>query len=193
MFLINKPNEQIIAQFLALQKDKPFSYANVGASRNSNLPRGYNLDHNRVMLGTGRDVFNRAIQAVRSWKMFDFAWLKLCWDNTPIEVGSTVAILVNHFGFWSLNAARIVYVLEESNDEIEKFGFAYGTLIEHAERGEERFSVEYHKSDESVWYDLYAFSQPNIFWARLGYPASRMLQRRFATESKAAMQRAVEK
>jgi uncharacterized protein (UPF0548 family) len=193
MFLINKPNEQIIAQFLELQKDKPFSYSNVGATRNSNAPRGYNLDHNRIMLGTGRDVFNRAIQAVRSWKMFDFAWLKLCFDNTPIELGSTVAILVNHFGFWSLNAARIVYVLEETNDEIEKFGFAYGTLLEHAERGEERFSVEYHKSDESVWYDLYAFSQPNNFWARLGYPASRMLQRRFATESKVAMKRAIEK
>jgi uncharacterized protein (UPF0548 family) len=83
--------------------------------------------------------------------------------------------------------------LEETNDEIEKFGFAYGTLLEHAERGEERFSVEYHKSDESVWYDLYAFSQPNNFWARLGYPASRMLQRRFATESKVAMKRAIEK
>ena len=193
MFLINKPNEQSIAQFLELQEDTSFCYDELGTTRNGNMPQGYNVDHNRVQLGRGQETFERATTAVRSWKMFDFAWLKLCWDNTPIEVGSTVAILVHHFGFWSLNAARIVYVLEETNDEIEKFGFAYGTLLEHAERGEERFSVEYHKSDESVWYDLYAVSQPNNFWARLGYPFSRMLQKQFATESKAAMQRAVRK
>jgi uncharacterized protein (UPF0548 family) len=66
-------------------------------------------------------------------------------------------------------------------------------LTEHAERGEERFSVEYHRADKSVWYDLYAFSQPNHFLAKLGYPLGRHLQKQFAMESKAAMQRAVQK
>ena len=193
MFLINKPTDKSIRRFLDAQKESSFSYAEVGSSRNVSAASGYNVDHNRVQLGRGREAFDRAIKAVRGWKMFDFAWLKLCWNDAPIEVGSTVAILVNHFGFWSLNAARIVYVLEEADEAVEKFGFAYGTLLEHAERGEERFSVEYHKADESVWYDLYAFSQPNNFFARLGYPASRMLQRRFAMESKAAMQRTVGK
>ena len=107
-----------------------------------------------------------------------------------IEMGETVAILINHFGFWSLNAARIVYVFEELG-AVEKYGFAYGTLTEHGERGEERFSVEYHEADKTVWYDLYAFSQPNNFWAKIDYPFSRYLQKRFAIESKAAMRRAV--
>ena len=193
MFLINKPTDESIRHFLEAQKKSPFSYSEVGASRNTTPPSGYNVDHNRAELGCGRETFERAVEAVQHWKMFDFAWLKLCWNDTPIAVGSTVAILVNHFGFWSLNATRIVYILEEADDAVEKYGFAYGTLLEHAERGEERFSVEYHKQDESVWYDLYAFSQPNNFFARLGYPASRMLQKRFAVESKAAMQRAVGK
>ncbi len=86
-----------------------------------------------------------------------------------------------------------MYVLEETTDTVEKFGFAYGTLAEHGERGEERFSIEYHNGDESVWYDLYAFSQPNNFWAKVGYPFSRYLQKQFAIESKEAMQRAVRK
>jgi hypothetical protein len=38
-----------------------------------------------------------------------------------------------------------------------------------------------------VWYDLYAFSRPGHFVARLGYPLGRRLQRRFARESKQAM------
>ena len=151
---------------------------------------GYNIDHNRIRMGSGQDDFQAAINAVKSWKMFDMPWVELCWPDTQIEVGSTVAILVRQFGFWSLNAARIVYVIEEKGD-VDRFGFAYGTLTEHAERGEERFSVEFHRDTREVWYDLFAFSKPNHFLARLGYPLSRMLQRRFAEDSKSAMLRAV--
>ena len=193
MFLITKPTEESIKRFIAEQKGCQLSYSEVGATRNENAPESFTLDHNRVQIGTGRESFERAIEAVQSWKMFDLGWTKLHFDNTPIEVGQTVAILIKHFGFWSLNAAQIVYVIDEASDEIEKFGFAYGTLTEHGEQGEERFSVEYHKQDESVWYDLYAFSQPNHILARLGYPASRYLQKQFAVESKAAMQKAVQK
>ena len=189
MFLITKPNNETVARFLETQKDSPFSYAEIGATRKI-APADYTIDHNRVQLGTGREAFERAIKAVRNWKMFDLSWVNLCWENTLIEEGATVAILAHHFGFWSLNAAKIVYVLEETG-EIEKFGFAYGTLLDHSERGEERFSVEFHQADESVWYDLYTFSQPNRFLAKLGYPVSRYLQKQFAMESKQAMVKAV--
>ncbi len=192
MFLIAEPNEESIAQFLESQKGKPFSYTEVGVSRNGNAPNSYNVDHNRVRLGTGRAAFDRAIEAVQSWKMFDLTWTRLYRNDTPLEVGATVVILIKHFGFWSVNAAQIVYVFEENN-AVEKFGFAYGTLTEHGERGEERFSVEYHKAEEAVWYDLYAFSRPNHFLAKFGYPVSRYLQKRFAIESKQAMVRAVQK
>ena len=101
--------------------------------------------------------------------------------------GVTVAVVVRHFGFWSLNACRIIYVLEEETDDVRRTGFAYGTLADHAEAGEERFVIEWKRADDSVWYDLYAFSRPRHLFARLGYPISRMLQRRFAQESKQAM------
>ena len=70
---------------------------------------------------------------------------------------------------------------------IVRFGFAYGTLPDHAEKGEERFSVEWHHEDNSVWYDILAFSRPNHPLARLGLPLTRRLQRRFARDSKRAM------
>jgi uncharacterized protein (UPF0548 family) len=75
----------------------------------------------------------------------------------------------------------------EEGGEIEKYGFAYGTLPAHVERGEERFSVEYHHGQDEVWYDLYAFSKPNHPLAKAVYPVSRLLQKRFARESKRAM------
>ena len=105
--------------------------------------------------------------------------------------GVTVAVTVRHFGFWSLNAGRIIYVLEEERVDVSRTGFAYGTLAGHAEIGEERFVVEWNRADDSVWYDLYAFSRPGHWLARLGYPISRSLQRRFARESKQAMVAAV--
>lgn len=193
MFLITKPTEESIVQCIEAQKNSLFSYRNVGSTRNGRAPDGYTVDHNRIQLGSGREMFERAIEAVRNWKMFGLSWTELYFDTTPIEVGETVVVLIKHFGFWSLNAARIVYVLDETSDAIQKFGFAYGTLTEHGEQGEERFLVKYNKTDESVWYDLYAFSRPNHFLAKLGYPLSRYLQKQFAAESKQAMLKAVRK
>jgi uncharacterized protein (UPF0548 family) len=45
--------------------------------------------------------------------------------------------------------------------------------------------------DGGVWYDLYAFSRPRHWAARLGYPLARRAQRRFGLGSLAAMARAV--
>jgi uncharacterized protein (UPF0548 family) len=41
--------------------------------------------------------------------------------------------------------------------------------------------------DDSVFYDLYAFSRPNQLLAKLGYPLARHLQHRFARDSLQAM------
>ena len=188
MFLLSKPNQAAIRSFLAAQKELPFSYAEVGASRDS-APDRYTIDHNRIQLGRGIGVFERAVDALRHWQMFKMHWIELCWPSTPVEVGETVGVLTSHLGFWSLNPCRVVYLVEELG-ACERFGFAYGTLSGHAEFGEERFTVEFHPDDESVWYDLYAFSRPGPL-ARLAHPYARRLQKRFATESIVAMKRAV--
>ena len=190
MFLVSKPRRDAIDQFIAAQRNQNFSYSEVGRSREA-APTGYNLDHNRIKLGEGTESFQRAKQAIRQWKMFDFPWLQLCWPDSPTEVGTTVAVLVSHLGFWSLNASRIVYVVDEPGPT-EKYGFAYGTLPGHAEVGEERFTVEFDSADQSVWYDIYAFSRPTAL-ARLAYPFARSLQERFAADSKAAVLRAAQK
>jgi uncharacterized protein (UPF0548 family) len=153
------------------------------------MPRGYTLDHNRIQLGWGEDTWRRAVHAIRSWQMFNMPWVKLHWPNAPIEVGTNVAVSVHHFGFYSLNACRIVYVVVEEG-AVNRFGFAYGTLADHAESGEERFTVEWNRADDAVWYDIFAFSRPQQMLAKLAYPLSRLLQKRFAEGSKAAMVKA---
>ncbi len=119
--------------------------------------------------------------------MFPAPWTVIVPATTPIARDEVVAVHVRILGLWWINAARIVYTL----DEPRRFGFAYGTLPDHAESGEERFLVEWH-DDDTVWYDLRAFSRPRHVLARLAYPLTRAYQRRFARGSKAAMERAVQ-
>jgi len=188
VFSLTAPSDSDIRRFISKVKDTGFSYPEVGASVTA-APAGYNVDHNRIQLGKGEDTWRRATEAIRAWRMFSLPWVSLHWPSAPILVGTDVAVSVHHLGFYSLNACRIVYVVDKEGP-IERFGFAYGTLGEHAESGEERFTVEWRRDEGEVWYDLLAFSRPRKMAARLAYPLSRKLQRDFATASKLAMVRA---
>jgi uncharacterized protein (UPF0548 family) len=64
---------------------------------------------------------------------------------------------------------------------------AYGTLLDHAEQGEERFTVEWDRVSDVVSYDILSFSRPGCLVTRLTYPFGRSLQRRFVRNSLAAM------
>ena len=190
MFLLRQPPDETIRQFISSQHNLPFTYREVGATRYEATPPGYNVDHNRVKLGDGEDVYLRAVAALRNWKQFDLGWVTIVPPNTPVEVGRIVAVQARTFGFWALSAARIVYVIEDEAP-VKRFGFAYGTLPNHVECGEERFTIE-RREDDSVWYDIYAFSHPQHPLVKLGYPIARNLQQRFAKESLARIARAAQ-
>ena len=174
---------------IARQSNLPLSYPEVGATRTT-PPPGYTIDHNRVQLGSGKECFERGVNAIRSWKQLDLGWVEAVPPHIPIELNAEVGILARHFGFWSLNVSRIVYVIDESGP-IQRFGFAYGTLTSHIERGEERFTVEWHRDNDSVWYDILAFSRPNQYLIKFSQPIARRLQQRFAKDSLKTMSRAV--
>jgi uncharacterized protein (UPF0548 family) len=188
LFRLTAPSEDEVRRFIAEQRASRFSYLEVGASA-GDIPSRYNLDHNRIRLGKGEVAWRRAVAAVSGWRMFDIPWVRLYWPNAAIQVGTDVAVSVHHFGFYSLNACRIVYVIDEDGST-KRFGFAYGTLWEHAESGEERFTVEWRRDEDEIWYDLLAFSRPRKMAARFAYPLSRKLQGSFAEASKLAMLRA---
>jgi uncharacterized protein (UPF0548 family) len=190
MFFLKEPSREGIRRSMDSQKSLPFSYTEVGASREGVAPPGYVVDRYRVRLGEGQEAYVRAGDALREWRQFDLGWVRLLPSGAPLEAGVTVGVLARHYGFWSLNPARIVYLVEETG-AVERFGFGYGTLPGHAERGEERFGVEWNRKDGSVYYDVFAFSRPKHPLAWLGFPVARVLQRRFARDSKKAMVEAV--
>jgi uncharacterized protein (UPF0548 family) len=185
MFLLRKPSPSVIRAFLEEQARLTFTYPAVGATAGT-PPCGYVVDHTRIKLGTSQSVFIAAKDALKRWEQFQLGWVEPCWPDTAIESGQVVGVLARSCCLYSLNACRIVHVV----DEPRKFGYAYGTLPGHVESGEERFAVEW-QEDNAVWYDILAFSRPNHFLTRLAYPWMRRLQRRFAKDSAAAMMKAV--
>ena len=187
MLLHRQPSEEVIRRFVSSQRDLPFSYEQVGATQ-SKPPAGYNVDHNRIKLGCGKEAYARAVAALQRWQQFDLGWVTIVPAGRPLEVGTIVAVQAKVFGLWWLNAARIVYVVDEQREQRVRYGFAYGTLPDHVERGEERFIVEWLKnSDDSVWYDIYAFSQPKHPLTRIGFPLTRAMQGQFVRDSMAVM------
>lgn len=180
MILFRRPSTQRINEYLEGSRALSFSYTEVGAT-NRKIPEGYVVDHNRVLLGRGEAVFERAIDVVRRMEMFP-SWAELYCSEPTLQAGSNIAVLARHLGFWSLNPCRIVYLLDHHERGIDRFGFAYGTLPDHLERGEERFVIERHRDDGFVWFDLLAFSRPAHLLTKLGYPVTRLYQMRFARD-----------
>ncbi|HET6863490.1 MAG TPA: DUF1990 domain-containing protein [Pyrinomonadaceae bacterium] len=181
MFSLLEPSDETVRDLIARQQDVPFTYERVGATRTT-PPQDFTVDHNRIEIGRGEKAFKTGINAIRNWKQFDLGWVSIVPVGVKLEVGATVAVKVRVLGTWSLNAARVIYLIEEPR----RFGFAYGTLPDHVESGEERFSVEW-LADDSVWFDILAFSRPRHPLVKIYVPLARMLQKRFARNSKRRM------
>ncbi|MEO6037944.1 MAG: DUF1990 domain-containing protein [Saprospiraceae bacterium] len=183
---LSAPDSPAIRDFLGAQAALDFSYPGVGGTLSGAAPAGFDQDFNSLELGRGEAVWAAAKAAVRQWQMFPGGWAFIRPADTPIRPGEVVAMVARVIGIWWLNSCRIVYVL----DDDRRFGFAYGTLPGHAECGEELFLVERDQAG-GVRYSIRAFSQPRHWLARLGYPLARAYQRKFVRDSKASMQRFV--
>ena len=189
MVSFQKPSVDSMRRFIAEQAKLDFSYSAVGASA-ATPPAGFVVDRTRIKLGEGEAVYESACAALRRWDHFRLGWVDVWSPETPLEAGEVVAVMGRALGLWWLNCCRIVYVVNETGP-IRKFGFAYGTLPGHVESGEERFVIEWNQGDNSVWYDILAFSRPSQVLIRLGSPIVRRMQKRFGRDSAAAVFRSV--
>jgi len=189
MFSLRKPTAESIHRLLSEQAKLDFTYSAVGATAHT-PPAEYVVDRTRIELGSGESVFHSAKAALQRWEQFRLGWVEPWPPETPIQSCQVVAIMGWAIGVWWLNSCRIIYIVDEPGP-ITKFGFAYGTLPGHVESGEERFLIEWDRKTDKVYYDILAFSRPNHFLTRLGYPLVRRTQKRFGRDSAASMFRAV--
>jgi uncharacterized protein (UPF0548 family) len=168
-------------------RSSPYSYAELGATRES-LPAGYRVDRCSIDLGRGTLAFDRGAEGLRRWQAHLGAGVRVAPENVEIEPGATVAVAVRVAFLTAVAPCRIVYVV----DEADRFGFAYGTLAGHPERGEESFVVS--RAGDQVTFDIVAFSRPAGALARVGAPIARAVQksvtRRYLTGLKSSVESA---
>jgi uncharacterized protein (UPF0548 family) len=138
------------------------------------------------VIGRGDADFERACVALANWKHFDIGWVQLFPRDAPTANGTIVAVLIEHFGFWSLNGARVLYQVDAPERQGIS-GFAYGTLTNHAESGEELFEVSFDRQSGDVVYRIRALSRPQSAITWIGQPIVRRLQARFRHDSAVAM------
>jgi uncharacterized protein (UPF0548 family) len=169
MFLARRPSLATIDRFLGESETLPLSYGPIGIVRDENACR--NLDEATVAIGHGEADFTRARAALMAWHQFDIGWVETFPRHAPVAVGTVVAVLICHFGFWSLNGCRVLYHLDRS-DDVARFGFGYGTLTNHAEAGEELFEVFLDPRTDAVMYRIRATSRPTSHAGASG-PADR--------------------
>ena len=188
MFLLRRPTTREIERFLDRSHGLPLSYGPTGIVRHG--PAVNRFDEQAVTVGRGEADFERARMALARWIQFDIGWVEAFPARLSIEVGTDVAVLIRHLGFWSLNGARVLYQVGGTDGQ-DVFGFAYGTLTNHAESGEELFEVSIDRQSGDVMYRIRAVSRPQSVLTWIGQPIVRLLQARFRHDSAAAMRRAI--
>ena len=170
--LAARPSEKYLDDLRGRLPDLRLTYEEVGATTGPVLPKGYH--HDRVLTDSAR--VRRSGPGPRSCADLassPSAGATISPAEALIAVGSEVVATVRLGLLFIVAPSRVVYVTAEP----DRFGFAYGTLPGHPERGEEAFHVTRH-GDGTVRLEIVAFSRPATVIARLGRPLSRLAQAR---------------
>ena len=180
---VRKPEIPELKRTLEIEQSLPYSYEEAGAVTNDTYPPGYDHDQNRCLIGEGPEVLAEAKQLIQEYKHFPAGWTFVFADGKIPVPDLTLTTTFKQFGLWWINGLRVVDVIDRPGF----YGFSYGTLTSHVERGEELFYTEM-LPDGKVYYGIKAFSEPRFWGARLIKPYARSQQRRFVQDSMQRMQ-----
>jgi uncharacterized protein (UPF0548 family) len=158
-----------LESLLAGCRDDRLSYDAVGCSLDTDTPPGLTRRAWSRPLA-GPESFRRVAAALGAWEVHRRAGLRIATDGA-VAVGTNIAFDAPlPLGFVT-GICRVVEVVDEEN----RFGFAYGTLGHHPERGEESFLVR-RTSEGGSTFEVVALSAHAHPVARLVPPLGNRLQ-----------------
>lgn len=162
---------------LDVARGEVVDYDHVGSTLDPDRERGAaerqgrHVGRQELVVGRGDVDFDRAADGLRQWACHRGIGAKVVPQGAPIEEGETVLVVLPAGPFSIVVPNRIVAVV----DEADRFGFAYGTLPGHQERGEESFVVE-RRPDGSVVGVIVVDARTATLAARIADPAVRRFQ-----------------
>lgn len=151
----------------------PYSYPEVGATKQARLPFRYRHVELRAKAGYGAEHFERLADRLMYWQIHADSGLDVAVAGDRAEPGTVLMVTYRFAGLPVRTRCRVLYVIEEPT----RRGFAYGSLPGHPLRGEERFVVDW-RDDNTVEFTVRSFAQPTGIFARLGGPVTRLVRRR---------------
>ena len=134
--------------------------------------RGFHHDRYETVLGHGSGTFESAVNGLKTWKAHRVPGVRVFPEAQEIQTGATVVVTFGTTLVALAAPCRVVSVIEGQ----VRWGFAYGTLPGHPEQGEEAFVVSM-SPDESVRFEILAFSRPADTIVRLSGPIGRGFQK----------------
>lgn len=177
------------------------SYAAVGITAAADFlrypPGGFRAIERSIRLGSGPERFRNAAAAVMTWGAHQASGVSVveiastdpssaadaegstetvfAADGTPYLTSGMAVTLAIPIGKKTRNiTVRVVSIV----DELNRIGFAYGTLRSGPIVGEESFVVE-HRADSSVWFTVRACTRVTRRTWRFAAPVFRVLQKRY--------------
>jgi uncharacterized protein (UPF0548 family) len=148
------------------------TYTDLGATLADGRPEGFRHDRYETRLGRGHETFRRAVEGLKAWETHRLPGVRVFPQGQEIQTGGTVVVTLGTPLLALAAPCRIVSVVDEEG----RWGFAYGTLPGHPEQGEEAFVVSI-SPDETVQFEVVAFSHPGDLLVRLSGPIGRAIQK----------------
>jgi uncharacterized protein (UPF0548 family) len=171
-FWFRRPNEEQLEEVLAAQSKRSVTYGSSDLVR-AETPRGFRETGGLVTLGHGQRVFDRAIANIKNWSVHERAGLNVTPPRSEVRESSDVILLMKLLVGYVTVSCRVVSITESK----DQWGFNYGTLPHHVERGEESFTVA-RAPDDTVTFAVRAMSRPAHFLTKMGAPVARIIQRK---------------
>lgn len=123
---------------------------------------GWKITDSSLVLGHGRECFDRAAQRLFSWQAHHYAGVSVR------ELGENRVEL-------AIGPTRSRCLILEHRTEDDQALMVYGTLPGHVEKGEEAFHIVM-EPDGTVRGRCVAFSRHAWIWAKIGAPVARLVQ-----------------
>lgn len=129
-----RPSPEEIERLLGAAAEADVTYDHVG----STLAAGTQAKSRSRVLGHGDEDFAEAVERLKRWAPQRALNAVVYPEDAPLTEGTTILVELRVGPLSVVVPDRVVEVVDEPG---RRFGFAYGTLPGHAERGEESFVI----------------------------------------------------
>ena len=173
MLRFGRPDVTALEVARASVAGRALTYGAVGSSLTGEAVPGFHTHVEGREIGRGSADLAAARAGLRAWQAHAGVGATVHPHAAPIEEGQVVVVSLPAGPVTVLAPCRIVAVV----DEVDRFGFAYGTLPGHPVSGEEAFVVSLDPGG-AVRFEVRVVARPASFAMRLGEPVARAVEHR---------------